>query len=595
MSKLLFGSSKVPELSYLLKEVSLDDLHTISKMLGSSGSLKSRARLINSIPNKLLDSKFVKKYISSLPQEEMTALKIFFYMQSYAPDLLSTVRRKMSGLINSLRDRGLIFYMGKAKQYFMPREIVSSIDGVVSVDLECISLNESGGKEINHGFAMLRDVFTVFSQARSGKIRMTKAGNAFSNSVDKLSNLLELSSHQIPSDIMEPDKRIQFILEYLKVKGLIALAGKKTISTDVNITNWSRERYLEFLNSIARFYFFEFNPPNNIVKALTIAFVVAMSQHKSSSIFKYNDFVELVIKTVRKIETSVSAKDIRETIATLTLFGILKLVERDRGDGALGISDIGLALLKGMEFIPQVNNELYILPDFNIIASKDVELSLRATLETFLELVSLKETITFKLTRQSAYQGFKAGYTSEGIINILKDNSSKPLPQNIEYSLVNWYNLYKKASFKKGIFIAVDSDEVADEILSNKQLRQYVKEVVRGPVLILKDGAYDRTFSVLTRMGFMPKPLHEDDTLIEQLSQQELSTNNISLALENCAHLGREVYMIYKNNDTIWRGYVTPRGITEKEGRRYARVRKRGTKHNTEVLIDEIMYVSFED
>jgi len=595
MLKRLFGTLKEIALIELLKDTSLDDLYNISQMLGKGVLLKSRARLIAEIPGKLSNAQQIKKYILSIPDDERATLIATHFTQEYSPDLLYIIKRRASRTLNSLKNRGLIFYIPRRGQYIIPKEISEIIRANLDIKISKYR-GEAGQKQkIETGFAILREAFTLISLARSKVLRTTKAGNIFSNSVDKITNLLEINSLSVPAELTSPEARVAFLLEYLKVQGLISVMGKNATATTDEDSKWIKERYIELLSSMVRFYFEEYCPPKSISEAITISLIIALLTKESELEVDNKQFIEQIKKISSAVEKDEDQRGIERVESTFVIFGLLRISNGNGTIDSIKPTDIGRGVLLGKPVETEVENNIYILPDFNVIASREIELSLRVVLETFLEITSLKETITYKLTRNSAYTGFKAGYSAEGIINILREFSSKPLPQNIEFSLINWYNQYKKVSFKKGIFLITESKEVADELLANKQLSKYIKDMYQGPSLLLSDGSYDEVIDILEKMGYMPKPIDEEPIFEGLTAEGDSSRNNIRMALEKCVHLGREVYLIYRHDETIWRGYAVPKGTIEKNGISYIKIRRKGTEHDSVVPLDKILYISFQD
>jgi len=595
MLKRLFGTSKKIELIELLKDTSLDDLYNISQMLGKGVALKSRARLISEIPEKLSNAQQIKKYILSIPDDDRATLIAMYFLQEYSPDLLYIIKRKAVRTLNSLKNRGLIFYIPRRQQYIIPREITDVVEANFDIKPLRYKKNQNERQIAETNFAVLREAFTLISLARSKMIRTTKAGNIFSNSVDKITNLLEIDCLSVPTELSGSEARVAFLLEYLKVHGLISVMGKNAVSTTDEILKWTKDIYIELLSSMVRFYYEEFSPPKTISEALTISYLIALLAKGVEFEIDNKHFSEQIKKVSSKIEKNEIQKAIERVEATFAIFGLLTITGDNGTINSIKPTGIGRGVLLGEPLEITVDNNIYILPDFNVIVSKEIELSLRAVLETFLEIVSLRETLTYKLTRNSAYNGFKAGYSAEGIMNILRGFSTKPLPQNIEFSLINWYSQYKKVSFKKGLFLITESKEVADELLANKQLSKYIKDMHQGPSLLLNDGSYDEVIEILNKMGYMPKPIDDESVFEGLITQEGASSANIRLALEKCAHLGREVYLIYRSDETIWRGYVMPKGITEKDSVSYVKIRRKGTEHDSVVPLDKILYISFQD
>ena len=121
-----------------------------------------------------------------------------------------------------------------------------------------------------------------------------------------------------------------------------------------------------------------------------------------------------------------------------------------------------LAAAAGHNLIVQPNFEMLLLqPDY-------------ATLYQLLPFVKVEQidmVSRLTLTQESVRRGVEAGWAVERILEILRQNSQKELPQNVLYTLQDWSRLYKNATISQTILLEVVSETVADEICASPKLR----------------------------------------------------------------------------------------------------------------------------
>ncbi|MDR2898134.1 MAG: helicase-associated domain-containing protein [Spirochaetaceae bacterium] len=97
-------------------------------------------------------------------------------------------------------------------------------------------------------------------------------------------------------------------------------------------------------------------------------------------------------------------------------------------------------------------------------------LSLKALLDllVFLEIVSVDTAGRFELSKRSCLAGFDSGLSPSDIIARLEQRSGHPLPQNILFSINEWYTGYTAVSLYHGY--VVQAEESRRVLIENSQL-----------------------------------------------------------------------------------------------------------------------------
>ncbi len=97
-----------------------------------------------------------------------------------------------------------------------------------------------------------------------------------------------------------------------------------------------------------------------------------------------------------------------------------------------------------------------------------------ANLEQFTEREKIDESvITYRLTRDVAYQALQRGETAESILVYLQEATEQPVPQNIQRSLEDWSRLYERIIVRRQArILQVDNAELLDQLTSDPELSQ---------------------------------------------------------------------------------------------------------------------------
>ena len=94
-------------------------------------------------------------------------------------------------------------------------------------------------------------------------------------------------------------------------------------------------------------------------------------------------------------------------------------------------------------------------------------------LNTFFNFENSGNIKIFKIDKKSFYKGLFLGFDPNIAINILKEKSSKPVPEMIYVVINDWINSYKEAKIEKVVVIK-GAKETLDLIFYNKDIEKYI-------------------------------------------------------------------------------------------------------------------------
>lgn len=183
-------------------------------------------------------------------------------------------------------------------------------------------------------------------------------------------------------------------------------------------------------------------------------------------------------------ENAVASTDsfnVSQLIDNMILFGILKKVGSENQQPIYAPSE---------EFLEKQDNQngqsfqgsASINAGFTVTILGNIPLYHLIELVQWMNIVTFDSIGTYEITRSTVIRAFDNGITPSDIIALLKKTISHEVPQNLQFSLDEWYNSYNSASLFKGYVLKVSPDK---QILieNNPVLSEYI-------IMTLSPGIY---------------------------------------------------------------------------------------------------------
>lgn len=133
----------------------------------------------------------------------------------------------------------------------------------------------------------------------------------------------------------------------------------------------------------------------------------------------------------------------------------------------------GAGLLSGSA-LPAVadlpGGRLVVQPNFDLVALAPVSESLLVDLDSFAERVRLEHIAQYRLSKASITRAVQLGLTSETIERILEQAAGGPIPQNVQYSLLEWERQARRIEiWRDASLLEVDDPGLLDELFNNPE------------------------------------------------------------------------------------------------------------------------------
>jgi len=144
---------------------------------------------------------------------------------------------------------------------------------------------------------------------------------------------------------------------------------------------------------------------------------------------------------------------------------------------AMQLSEVGYACFKN-EQAPEETTEgqVVLQPDFQILAMGPIPLRSLANLERVAVREKFNESVlTYRLTRDQAYQAFQHGETAASIRLFLEDVTHQPMPQNVARTLEEWSAQYERVVVRREVAILqLDDTTLLEKLLNDALLKRYL-------------------------------------------------------------------------------------------------------------------------
>ena len=115
---------------------------------------------------------------------------------------------------------------------------------------------------------------------------------------------------------------------------------------------------------------------------------------------------------------------------------------------------------------------LIVQPNFEIVALAPVSESLLVNLDRFADCIRLERIAQYRLTRASVTRAIQMGLRAESIAQELEKAAGAEIPQNVQYSLLEWERQARRIELWRGAtLLEVDDPVLLDELFADEKTR----------------------------------------------------------------------------------------------------------------------------
>ncbi len=142
-----------------------------------------------------------------------------------------------------------------------------------------------------------------------------------------------------------------------------------------------------------------------------------------------------------------------------------------------------------------VDNFMYVQPNYEITTSFLLPIEKKIFILKFSELKSKDSAVVYQITKSSITKGFHYGLSADEIINFLNENSISPVPQNIEFSVRDWFKIFSSISFEKVNLLTIKDDFLLKKVMSNARFTDLLVREIDQHHIIVSD--FDKAKEIL--------------------------------------------------------------------------------------------------
>jgi hypothetical protein len=518
----------VASLAELLSKLPIDSLVRISRANGIVCGTHSKRQLTRAIQDNFRKTEFLRHVINSWG-EQVRATLAFLLLSPDSQDFLSRPNHLSevedeSGqdgyqvILEShrkiFRTHGFLLPQdGREREeslWVIPRDLRKNLSTLLIHPKEEPIQPDPGppAKRFQSGSQFLEDLFTTLVFARKESIRLTRSGNLFKKTQEKLEEYFLIPQDEFLEDIPpEYPDRLEFMVGFA-VRNQILLEEGREMQTTRNLDHWMNQpdegKLISLFHYLQRTYI---QPDPGLHRVLSFL--------KDEPAFEGWMPIEGPIRSCYGSFPSDAWWLPRLRSRVYWLFHVLMhlgFVELARleatGETAYRWLPAGEFFLRQVGPKPRLGLEggLTVQPDFEIFLSQKTGLNVRWQVERIADLLSRDVVYRYRINRDAVYRGLKWGATLQEILIFLKAHAERPLPENVVHDLQTWADQYGNISFADVLLMRCQSEQTARELKVSPEISPLIRGEITPVDLVISRKDYSQMLRVLERNGYLPKP-----------------------------------------------------------------------------------------
>ena len=498
-----------------LAALPMGDLKSIAYTLGVQPGMISRARLIREITDQTFQPGFIDQIVDDLTEEAREVL-LAVLSAGVSGRVYDTRKPENGGLteqLHGLLTRGLV--VGRRPAYrtvdfVVPEDIRDMLIRYFTDRLAGVFSTEAAGSEDDESrdLTAVRNVFALVNGLRHNPARLTDRGLPYKRAFDAMVERQETATNGMPDAAKDITEQMRFVMEYAQWRGLTREEDGR-LRAGFDFESWMELPTSEKLADLLCFWYARERARSPAVTALPgiLQLCVGLAQVDLDQIMR----CALNCSSPDVRTDSISEQERAEILAALReleWIGLLRKYDGKNGSvGGLVITPAGRHVFGGQDWPDEQawSAQFIVQPTFEIIAPRDLDLTIREKLELFADLEKVDLTLTYHVTRNTIYRAANSDMSGEEVIGFLTDHSDKDVPQNVAYSIQSWGDAYGQVYFMDAFLLRTASAEIASHIKAHGELAPYIKGEVAPDALIVERKRYRELMDLLQKQGYMPK------------------------------------------------------------------------------------------
>ena len=517
------------KLQEYLSQIPIELAQTITLENNLQCNLYSKARLIEALTQKFRDRRFLKKLFNELTEMQTAGVMMTLFFKEDEEITVEKYHEELQRIfpanefepleiMQSLIERGIIYIASADEEestYSIPVDLAESLLEIIGQDLlEQLDFFQSDPRSTRFdGLAVIRDIFTFLAFLKRDNVKLTQEFVIFKRTQLRILDSFELPERPLEDTDKEREQgyyppRFEFIYRFCEAKELTIIEGNYLRITDA-VEQWLEKPDFFKMKEIFQFWQ-DYYMTSSAEAQLILRLLLLIPRGKwltSTSVDRI--FNELMPKH-KWFKQSSKVRDPNFLKVLLYIGGVEQSFHHDAPEGEFGIriSRVGTALLvNDISLFPkQVEKNFSIKSNFEVIASKDLDPSIRWELGKIADLVRINEEVVYKLSRQSIYHTLQEGKSVEDIMSFLEEHVEHPIPENVRETIIEWTSTYGRISFVDTLLLRCDAVSLAKELKESKKISKFLIEQIAPTYFIINRKDHAKLVEVLEEEDYMPKP-----------------------------------------------------------------------------------------
>jgi hypothetical protein len=191
----------------------------------------------------------------------------------------------------------------------------------------------------------------------------------------------------------------------------------------------------------------------------------------------------------------VSTSNLEKIISIMQIFGLLETVGTTAGGDPVYRKSHWLSSVQTQTITP---GTVVINAGFSVTILQELSLVNLIDIIKCMDIDRLDGVAEYKITRSSCMRCYDSGTTPKDITDALAPAIAHEIPQNLQFSLEDWYKNYCSASLYKGYVLRVDSDKQV-LIKNTPELAQYIQQELAPGVFLVNFESDEEAIAVFSK------------------------------------------------------------------------------------------------
>jgi len=229
--------------------------------------------------------------------------------------------------------------------------------------------------------------------------------------------------------------------------------------------------------------------------------------------------------------------------------------------------------------IPPVAQELawgrlVVQPNFDLVALAPVSEALLVSLDRFAERVRLEHIAQYHVSKASVTRAIQLGVTAQMMQEILEQAAGCAIPQNVQYSLIEWERQVRRIElWRNAVLLEVDDPALLDELGADQLARTWLLRRLAPTLVEVSTEHLAELQDVLWQRGYLPivssaeqhQNLLVDESLPQHEPQWSLTSDGLLTPCYPLAHLylATDLERFTEPDTTSGRRIITPASLQQ--------------------------------